>query len=272
MRTIDEPSCVISADEVAANWNRNADLWAAEIRAGHDVCREYYNNPAFLEFIGDLSGRRVLDAGCGEGYNTRILARRGARISGVDISERMIELARDEERRAPLGISYNVASYADLAGIENDTFDAVISFMALMDGPDFPAAMRELFGVLRRGGALCFSITHPCFMTRGFGWIRDALGHETGYTGAQYLNDQPWIERWNFSKAPGAAEREPFSVRRFDRTLSEYINHVIGAGFRLEQIHEPRPTEAACAVHPRLARWREHIPLFFYVRASKPLA
>ena len=50
----------------------------------------------------------VLDAGCGEGYNTRILARGGARMTGVDLSERMIELAQAEERRAPLGIRYVV--------------------------------------------------------------------------------------------------------------------------------------------------------------------
>jgi len=270
VRKIEQPSYLISADEVAANWDRNADLWAAEVRAGHDVYREYYNNPAFLAFVRDLSGKSVLDAGCGEGHNTRILARRGARICGVDISARMIELAREQERQEPLGIRYETASYTSLGMFQKDSFDAAVSFMALMDGPDFSSAMREIFRVMRPGGALYFSIIHPCFMTRGFGWLRDDSGRETGYTGTQYFNDRPWIERLNFSKAPGAAEREPFSVPRFDRTLSEYINSVITAGFQIEQIHEPRPTEEACREHPWLVRWREHMPLFFYVRAAKP--
>ncbi|HUY26404.1 MAG TPA: class I SAM-dependent methyltransferase [Candidatus Binataceae bacterium] len=270
MRKIDEPPSGISAAEVAANWDRNADLWAAEVRAGRDLYREVYNNPAFLAFVGDLAGREVLDAGCGEGHNTRIFARRGARMIGADISTRMIELAREEERREPLGIRYHAASYTAMPQFAADSFDAVVSFMALMDGPDFPAAMRELFRVMRPAAALCFSIIHPCFMTRGFGWIRDESGRETGYTGGEYFNDKPWIERWNFTKAPGAADREPFSVPRFDRTLSEYINPVIGAGFKLEEIHEPRPSEAACRAHPWLVRWREHMPLFIYVRAAKP--
>ncbi len=270
VRKIDEPPSGISAADVADNWNRNADLWAAEVRAGHDVYREHYNNPAFLAFIGDLADKRVLDAGCGEGHNTRILARRGARMIGADISTRMIELAREEEQTRPLGIQYEIASYTAMPKFAPDSFDAVVSFMALMDGPDFPSAMREIYRVMRPGAQLCFSIIHPCFMTRGFGWIRDESGRETGYTGGNYFNNQPWIERWKFSKTPGSPEVEDFSVPRFDRTLSEYINPVIAAGFILKEIHEPCPTEEACRANPWLVRWREHMPLFFYVKAAKP--
>lgn len=88
-----------SEEETARYWDDNAVAWAAEVRQGRDLAREFLNNPAFLAFIGDLHGKDVLDAGCGEGYNTRILARRGARMTGVDLSERMIALAREEERR-----------------------------------------------------------------------------------------------------------------------------------------------------------------------------
>ena len=104
-----------SVEDVARFWDDNAAAWAEQVRRGADVAREWLNNPAFLAFIGDLRGRRVLDMGCGEGYNTRILARRGASMTGIDLSERMIALAHDEERRQPLGIEYVRASYTDLA-------------------------------------------------------------------------------------------------------------------------------------------------------------
>ena len=100
-----------SVEDVARYWDENAAGWAEQVRRGADVAREWLNNPAFLAFVGDLRGKRVLDAGCGEGYNTRILARRGTRMTGVDISERMITLARDEERREPVGIDFTRASY-----------------------------------------------------------------------------------------------------------------------------------------------------------------
>ena len=87
-----------SVEDVARYWDENAAGWAEQVRRGADVAREWLNNPAFLAFVGDLRGRRVLDAGCGEGYNTRILARRGARMTGVDISEKM--LARLQQKVA----------------------------------------------------------------------------------------------------------------------------------------------------------------------------
>src|SRR5215472_9816185 len=163
----------ITEDDVARYWDANAGPWADEVRQGHDVAREWLNNPAFLAFVGDLRGRDVLDAGCGEGYNTRILARRGARMTGVDLSERMIELAREEESRNPLGIQYTRTSYADLGKFADASFDAVVSFMAMMDGPGFDVAMRESFRVLRPGGMLAFSISHPCFLTKRSRWIRN---------------------------------------------------------------------------------------------------
>ena len=142
-----------SVEDVARYWDENAAGWAEQVRRGADVAREWLNNPAFLAFVGDVRGQRVLDAGCGEGYNTRILARRGARMTGVDVSERMIALAQDAERREPFGIDFRRASYTDLGMFADASFDAVVSFMSLMDGPRFDLAMRETFRVLRPGGA-----------------------------------------------------------------------------------------------------------------------
>ena len=260
----------IRESEVAAQWDRNAEVWAGQVRNRWDIFREHWNNPAFIEFAGDLSAKNVLDAGCGEGHNTRIFARRGTRMTGVDLSAKMIEFARAEELREPLGIRYERASFSDLAIFRAESFDAVISTMALMDGPDFPGAMRELARVIRPGGTLAYSILHPCFATKGMGWVRDDSGRAVKFTVADYFNDEAWIERWKFGHAPNAAEVEEFGVPRFDRTLADYINPTVAAGLRLEKISEPRAPESACALYPEAFRkFRDHIPLFFYVRASK---
>jgi 2-polyprenyl-3-methyl-5-hydroxy-6-metoxy-1,4-benzoquinol methylase len=71
--------------EVAAAWDANAPTWAAEVRAGHDRMHELFTSPRFMEFLPGLAGRSVIDLGCGEGRYTRSLARRGARVTGVDI-------------------------------------------------------------------------------------------------------------------------------------------------------------------------------------------
>ncbi len=257
-----------SEEDVARYWDGNANPWADEVRKGHDIARERLNNPAFLEFIGDLRGKQVLDAGCGEGYNSRILARRGARVSGVDISERMIALATAEEVRESLGIRYARASYADLSIFAGASFDAVVSFMALMDGPRFDLAMREAFRVLRPGGMLAFSITHPCFITKGSRWIRNEEGVKVNWVVGDYFDPAGWIDGWRFTDARPEAPK--FAVPRFDRTLSEYVNTVIAAGFVLRQMEEPRPSEEYCQAHPSQRGWRDHAALFLYVRAEKP--
>jgi SAM-dependent methyltransferase len=258
----------LSDQDVARHWDANADQWADHVRRGWDVFRQRVNNPAFFALIGDLSGKTVLDAGCGEGYNTRLLAKGGARVTGVDVSPRMIELARAEEEREPLGIRYEAASFSDLSLLDDVTFDAVISSMALMDGADLEGALRELHRVLKPGGDLFFSVTHPCFMTKGFDWLRDDEGNETRLLVSGYFDRETWVERWKFEAAP---EGTPlFAVPVFPRTLSDYVNALVAAGFALREMREPRPSEEACREHPFLRPWREHAALFLHFHAAKP--
>jgi hypothetical protein len=106
-------------------------------------------------------------------------------------------------------------------------------------------------------------------MTRGYGWIEDESGDATKLTVSDYFEDQPYVERWRFSKSPAPEDTEPFAVPVFPRTFSEYVNTLIGAGFLVSRIEEPRPTQEACRQHPWLRRWRDHATLFLYIRAVK---
>ncbi len=255
--------------EVSRCWDENAEVWARHVRAGYDTYRDLYSNPAFFEFVGDLSGQEVLDAGCGEGYNTRQFARRGARMTGVDLSARMIQLARAEEEREPLGIRYEVASFSDLSIFAAGTFHAVISMMALMDCADYDRAIREFWRVLRTGGLLAFNILHPCFMNTFKGWERDESGI-VGIRLGNYFQRGSHTECWKFGAAPQseAHQAEPFTVIYFLRTLADLINPLCAAGFQLEAIAEPRPTEEACQKDPRMQK-HQLIPLSLCVKALK---
>jgi SAM-dependent methyltransferase len=94
--------------------------------------------PQLLDLLGDVSDRVVLDAGCGEGYLARILAARGARVMGIDLSPRLIALARarDPGRR----IAYQIADLSDPLPEFRAHFDAVASYMVLNDVEDYGAS------------------------------------------------------------------------------------------------------------------------------------
>jgi ubiquinone/menaquinone biosynthesis C-methylase UbiE len=79
-------------------------------QAKQHAWRRHIEAFTFFELLGDLRGKSMLDLACGEGFYTRQLQDRGAsRLVGVDLSERMIGLAREEESRHPRGIEYHVA-------------------------------------------------------------------------------------------------------------------------------------------------------------------
>jgi ubiquinone/menaquinone biosynthesis C-methylase UbiE len=151
-------------EEVGRFWNTNADAWTALARAGYDVDRDYLNTPAFCAMLPDVTGLSGLDIGCGEGHNTRLLAKRGARVTALDIAEVFIAHAQQAEEGEPLGIDYRVASAVALPFAEG-TFDFATGVMSFMDIPETERVLAEAYRVLRPGGFLQFSIAHPCFDT-----------------------------------------------------------------------------------------------------------
>ena len=262
----------ITQREVGQHWDDNADVWTEHVRKGWDTYREHLNNPAFLKLVGNLKGKTVLDAGCGEGYNTRIFASMGAMMTGIDISPRLIEHARLAEQKEPLGIRYELASFTDMSIFGNESFDTVVSTMALMDSPDFEKAITEIYRVLRKNGDFFFSISHPCFMTKGFGWVTDRQGNQEKLTVSGYFSKTHRVEHWQFSNAPEEIRKEvaQFAIPVFPRTLSDYINPLAEAGFIIKKIAEPRPSASECREHPYLQRWRDAGSLFLHVHCVKP--
>ncbi len=86
----------------------------------------------YFNLLGALAGKSILDLGCGEGFYTRKFRQKGAaRVVGVDISRKMLELARQQEALQPLGIEYIVADVRELGFI--GSFDLVVASYLLND-------------------------------------------------------------------------------------------------------------------------------------------
>ncbi len=252
-------------------WNRNAEAWTRLARAGHDVLRDQLNTPAFLASLPPVAGLRGLDLGCGEGHNTRLVARRGASMTAVDIAEVFIRHAQSEETRAPLGISYRQASAVELPFPATE-FDFATAFMSLMDIPELELVLAEAFRVLRPGGFLQFSILHPCFNPPHRHVCRDEERRPFALeVGDYFLDTKGRVHEWFFGDAAQAArERLPtFQIPRFHRPLNEWLNLLVATGFRLEHFAEPCPSEEAARIH-HVLQDALVAAYFLHIRVRKP--
>jgi ubiquinone/menaquinone biosynthesis C-methylase UbiE len=256
--------------EAGRFWNESAESWVKLARAGYDIYRDHLNTPAFFAMLPDVKGVAGLDIGCGEGYNTRLLAKRGTRVSAIDISEVFINYAKQSEKESPLGIDYQVASAVNLP-FADGTFDFAAAFMSLMDVPETERALAESCRVLKPGGFLQFSIAHPCFDTPHRRNLRDA-NHRTYAieVGDYFEGSDGEIDEWLFKTAPSHAKQglRKFKLPRFRRTLSYWLSLLIRTGFQLEQVAEPRPSGETVAAFPGLQD-AQIVSYFLHLRVRK---
>lgn len=255
-----------SASKVAAEWDRNAGVWAACVKSGGDPINEVFGIPSFLDHLGPLDNLNVLDAGCGEGRSSRHLAARGAKVTGVDVSPGMLSRATGIEAEARQDITYLQASCDELGAFADGSFDLVVSYMALMDMPELPRVMAELHRVTRSGGRLAIAVRHPCHFTAGYSLVKTRDGGRDGLMIANYFRGRPFRERLQLA---GQAQGD-FLVTRFAYTLSDYVGALLHSGFALASLMEPRPSDAMCALLPSLDFWRRHGALYLFLTGIKP--
>jgi ubiquinone/menaquinone biosynthesis C-methylase UbiE len=258
-------------EEAGRLWNGNADAWTRLARAGYDIYRDHLNTPAFFELLPDVAGLSGLDIGCGEGHNTRLLARREARMTAVDISEIFIGHARQAEADEPLGIDYRLSSAVDLP-FADAAFDFATGFMSFMDVPETDRVLAEAHRVLKPGGFLQFSICHPCYDTPHRRNLRDAEGRTYAIeVGDYFRNLEGDVTEWLFKAAPPQAKAglPKFKTPRFTRTISRWLNLLVETGFRVERLAEPRPSDEVVGACPGLQD-AQVVAYFLHVRARKP--
>jgi SAM-dependent methyltransferase len=181
-----------------------------------------YDRPACLELLGDVAALDVLDVACGPGLYAEELVTRGARVTGLDHSPRMVELAR---QRVPVA-EFRVHDLADrLDWMPDNSVDRVLFALALEYIDDRTATLRELRRVLRPDGALVLSRMHP---------TGDWLRHGGNYFDVRVV-EEVWQKGWR--------------VRYWLAPLEQTCSELRDAGFLIERLIEPRPQPAAADVN-----------------------
>lgn len=196
--------------------------------------------PATTGLVPDVAGERVLDAGCGAGQYTEWLLEQGADVVGVDASEGMLAEARERVgqratlRQADLGQPLSFA--------RDDSFDGVLSALVLDYVPDWEATFAEFARILRPGGFVVVSVTHP-------------FDEFPLSPGANYFDVEERTKEWSTE------------VPYYRRPLSAMVNPVLDAGFRLDRLLEPRPTPAFAEKRPEAYETESRRPVFLCLRA-----
>lgn len=208
----------------------------------------YYERPATLSLLPEVKGKRVLDAACGPGVHAEWLIGRGAEVVGVDASQKMIELAK---RR--LGETAEVR-YADLRKpltfLDSESFDIVLSPLTMEYIEDWLSTFKEFHRVLRGGGHFILSVSHP-------------FSDYTYFKSNRYFETELVVNVWT------GFDEVRVQMPSYRRSLEATLNPIIDAGFHLEKILEPRPTEEFKRADPKDYEKLMQQPVFLCIRAQK---
>jgi len=243
-------------------YDKNASSWS---RQKPFSISDFTGRPPVFELCGAVEGHRVLDVGCGEGYCTREMASRGpSQITGIDLSAKMVELAKKRELETPLGIRYEQGDCREL-DFEGGSFDLVLAVFVFsyVGVEDMTQAFKEIRRMIAPGGRFVFAVPHPLlpfvrppeppfyFHTRGAGYFSS--------TDTQYQGEI------------GCVDGSSLPVQLVHKPIESYFAALNSAGFEtMPIVRELRVEDSFRGMHPELFEPLADIPLHLAMRVDVP--
>src|SRR5262245_17553475 len=198
-----------------------------------------------------LGPRSVLDVGCGEGRFCRMLRAEGVQAIGIDPTEALLDRARSSD---PEG-DYRTGR-AEALEFADERFDLVVSYLSLIDIPDYRAAIDEMHRVLKPGGSLLIAnLNGFASAVKDGGWRTDDDGVER-FEIDDYLEERSLWAEWNGIR-----------IQNWHRPLSAYMGAFLDRGLRLRHFAEPAPQDVSSTKSRRYLR----VPWFVMMEWEKPL-
>ncbi len=226
-----------------------------------------------LKLLGKIKNKDVLEIGCGGGQNAIVLAKWGARSVGLDNSEEQIAYAKELAKANRVKVSFHVGNMENLNRFSDKSFDVVLSSCALDYVEDLAGTFQEVFRVLRKNGMFVFCVVHP-IANRGR-VVR--YGKRKMWAIGNYFDRRRRVWTW---KIDGKVAK----FHGYHRTVQDYFNLIVAAGFVVKKILEPEPYPLAKMavskrgripyIHEQYVKeyhiWRR-IPFIILFKAKKPL-
>jgi ubiquinone/menaquinone biosynthesis C-methylase UbiE len=197
--------------------------------------------PWLPDLLPELTGKSVVDLGCGDGWFCRYAAEAGAgAVVGVDSSARMLQRAR--ERTSDVRISY-LHAFAEDVEFPAASADVVVSILALHYVADLDPVLAGIAAWLVHGGTFVEIVEHPIFTSQRerSGWMT-VQGRHAAWPVSDYFDEGARTTTWFVD-----------GVVRYHRTLATIVNGIRAAGLTIDRVEEPRPTLAAVETTPEWA-------------------
>lgn len=170
-----------------------------------------------LKLLGNIKGKKILEIGCGGAQCGIAMAKKGAKVIGIDISEKQLEFAKKLAQRNKVRIKFYLGDIKNLKQIKSESQDIVFSAWALHYVDNLTKCFKEVYRVLRKGGLFIFSLDHPFFRTA----IK---------TKESYFKTGEYTEVFSDKSKKFVA---------YTHTVSELFNTLVGEGFIVKKIVEP---------------------------------
>lgn len=178
-------------------------------------------NEKHLKLLGNLKGKQVLEIGCGGAQCGIAIAKKGARVTGIDISVEQLKFAENLAKKNKVNIKLMRGTYQDLSRIDSNSKNIVFSAFALHYSPDIKKVFKQVYRVLKKGGIFVFSLDHPFYKI----------------VSPKNLKLKQSYFKTGKIEVVFADKTKKFVM--YDHTFSELFNPLIEAGFKVEKIIEP---------------------------------
>ncbi len=242
------------AIEVANAYNESGEQYHESRVNGGRLFNEFLEVPATLSLLpDDISKLTVLDAGCGSGIYSCKLAEMGANVIAIDISQVMIDIAK-KETPADVSIDFRVNDLYQL-DLNSDSVDLIICSYVLENIEDITSIFTEFSRVLKPGGSCIFTISHP---VRAMA-IREKLGKSETWKLENYFDRSIRISDIGHG----------LKIKKYKKTVSDYLTACIDAGFQIEKFLEPLPTKEGEQADPEAYKLAMHLPQLLAIKMLK---
>lgn len=219
-------------NKIIEEWNNSASTYANLRLKGLDPYEELVNFPSIVKLLGNVKNKKLLDAGCGTGEFSYLLAKKGAKVTGIDGAEKLIDISK---KNFP-GVTFQVQNLSKKLKFKDKEFDKILCKYVLMLVDDPTPVLKEFKRILKDNGNLVISIPHPTY------WFHYWLSGHWGLAAREGFSEMEGyfrIKKFSF-KIKGDKNLKFTFIHR---PLEYYINLFIRSGFVITEVDEPQSGE-----------------------------